>query len=122
MTTRLSLSVPSALKSETRLHRAAVGAQHARLGLVDDAIAVGVARDRDRVAVRAGGRRDPGSQLAVAVEVADRLGAAAVGVEHRDVGAGLVEGAGAIDVALCRHRQAVGARRRDGPVFKSRCH
>ena len=55
---------------------------------------------------------------AVAVEVADRLGAAAVGIEHRDVGPGLVEAAGAVGIALRRHRQAIGARRRDGPVLQ----
>ena len=93
---------------------AAVRIQHVRRGLIHDAIAVDVPRDRNRVAVRAGGRRDPVSQRPVAVEVADRRGAAAVGVEHRDVGPGLLEAAGAIGIALCRDRQAVGARRRDG--------
>ena len=117
-TTSLSLSVPSALKSETVLvllpfafsTSVAVWSttpsplmSRATETVLPSALAVVVT-----LALK----------VAVAIEIADRSGAAAVSIEHRDVGPGLLEAAGAVGIALRRHRQAVGARRRDGPGFQ----
>ena len=66
----------------------------------------------------AGRRHPPVAQRAVRVQVADRLGAAAVHIHNRDVGPGQVDVAGAVIILLRRHRQAVGTGGRDGPVLQ----
>ena len=62
-----------------------VDGRYSRLPLVDGAVTIDVGSDRPGAAVRAG--RDDGVRLQ---RSRDRLGPAAVGVEHRDVGEQLV--------------------------------
>jgi len=92
------------------LGRAAVGVEHRDIGagLVEGAIAGGVAPDRDHQPAGAGGGDGLVLQRAVGAEIRASLGEAAVGIFQRQHGAD-----GAIERALQQHPGLVGAGRRD---------
>ena len=77
-----------------------------RLGLVDRAVAVEIARDRHRLAVGAGSGGGPIGQRAGGIEVGEGYGAAAIAIDHGDGGLRLIEHAGAGVIEAQRPRQS----------------
>src|SRR5262249_33595078 len=98
-----------------RLYFAAVDGNDIGLGLVDDAVAVRIAGNRDIAPVPAGRGRDAVLNRAVGIVVRTHAGGAAIGIERRDAGLTPVDGAVAVGVDLHGLGQAGCARRCNGP-------